>query len=111
MANYRAILRMAADGNYSIRQIKAEAHCSHDTIRETLEAAKAKGISWPLPDDLSDTELQGFLFPEKYSSLPFYAMPDFASIHRDLAKPGVNLMLLHGESRLVLTRKRRSNFF
>ncbi len=97
MANYRAILRMAADGNYSIRQIKAEAHCSHDTIRETLEAAKAKGISWPLPNDLSDTELQGFLFPEKYSSLPFYAMPDFASIHRDLAKPGVNLTLLHEE--------------
>ena len=43
MVNYREILRMTADG-YGIRQIKADAHCSHDTIRATLEAAKAKGI-------------------------------------------------------------------
>ena len=46
MVNYREILRMSADGNYSIRQIKADAHCSHDTIKETMEAAKAKGMNW-----------------------------------------------------------------
>ncbi len=97
MVNYREILRMSADGNYSIRQIKADAHCSHDTIKETLEAARAKGIHWPLDDDVTNAELQSFLFPEKYSSLPYYAMPDFPKIHRDLAKVGVNLTLLHEE--------------
>ena len=39
MVNYREILRLAADGSYSIRQIKATVHCSHDTIRETLDVA------------------------------------------------------------------------
>ena len=55
MVNYREILRLTADGSYSIRQIKATVHCSHDTIRETLDAAKAKGISWLLEDDVTNT--------------------------------------------------------
>ncbi len=96
MVNYREILRMTADG-YGIRQIKADAHCSHDTIRATLEAAKAKGISWPLADDVTNEELQEFLFPGKYTSLPIYQMPDFSYIHKELARTGVNLTLLHEE--------------
>lgn len=97
MVNYREILRMSADGNYSIRQIKANAHCSYDSIKETLEAAKAKGVSWPLDDDVTNEELRDLLFPGKYASLPIYAMPDFAKIHRELAKNGVNLTVLHEE--------------
>lgn len=97
MVNYREILRMTADGNYGIRQIKAGAHCSYEKIRETQEAAKAKGIKWPLDDDVTNEELKEFLFPGKYTSLPIYAMPDFAYIHKELARPGVKLTLLHEE--------------
>ena len=97
MVNYREILRMTADGSYGIRQIKADAHCSHDTIRATLEAAKAKGISWPLDEDVTNEELQEFLFPGKYASLSIYQIPDFAYIHKELARTGVNLTLLHEE--------------
>ena len=71
MTNYREILRMASDSSYSIRQIKADAHCSYDTIRATIDAAKAKGISWPLDDDVSNEELQGFPVPGKV-----YVAPD-----------------------------------
>ena len=97
MVNYREILRMTADGSYGIRQIKADAHCSYEKIRETQEAAKAKGISWPLDDDVTNEELQEFLFPGKYKPLSIYQMPDFAYIHKELARPGVNLTLLHEE--------------
>ena len=97
MVNYREILRMTADGSYGIRQIKADAHCSYETIRETQEAAKAKGISWPLSDDVTNEEIQEFLFPGKYTSLSIYQMPDFAYIHKELARTGVNLTLLHEE--------------
>ena len=97
MVNYREILRMTADGSYGIRQIKADAHCSYDKIRETQEAARAKGISWPLADDVTNEELQEFLFPGKYTSLSIYQMPDFAYIHKELARTGVNLTLLHEE--------------
>ena len=97
MVNYREILRMTADGSYSIRQIKADARCSYEKIRETQEAAKAKGIKWPLDDDITNEELQEFLFPGKYKPLSIYRMPDFAYIHKELARTGVNLTLLHEE--------------
>lgn len=97
MVNYREILRMSADGNYSIREIKSHAKCSYEKIRDTIDAAKAKGISWPLDDDVTNEELQAFLFPGRYASLPIYAMPDFAYIHKELARMGVNLTLLHEE--------------
>lgn len=97
MVNYREILRLSADKNYSLRQIKAIVHCSHDTIRDTLEAAKSKGISWPLDEDVTNQELQEWLFPGKYASLPIYEMPNFEQIHKDLARSGVNLTLLHEE--------------
>lgn len=99
MVNYREILRMTADGSYGVRQIKADAHCSYEKLRETQEAAKAKGIKWPLDDDVTNEELQEFLFPGKYKPLSIYQMPDFVYIHRELAKPGVTLMLLHEEYR------------
>ena len=97
MVNYREILRMTADGSYGIRQIKADAHCSYEKIRKTQEAAKAKGIRWPLDDDVSNEELQKWLFPEKYTSLSIYQVPDFAYIHKELARTGVNMTLLHEE--------------
>ena len=97
MVNYREILRLSADGNYSVRDILATAHCSYRSYNRTIDAAKAKGISWPLDDDVTNEELQAFLFPGQYAPLPIYAMPDFAYIHKELARTGVNLTLLHEE--------------
>ena len=97
MVNYREILRLSADGNYSVRDILTTAHCSYRSYNRTIDAAKAKGISWPLDDDVTNEELQAFLFPGQYASLPIYAMPDFAYIHKELARTGVNLTLLHEE--------------
>lgn len=47
MVNYREILRMTADGSYGIRQIKADAHCSYEKIRETQEAATTDEMNTP----------------------------------------------------------------
>lgn len=98
MVDYREILRLSsASEKMSVRDILTSARCSYRTYRATLDAAKAKGISWPLDDDVSNEELQALLFPGKYTALPIYAMPDFQQIHKDLAKTGVNLTLLHQE--------------
>jgi hypothetical protein len=50
-----------------------------------------------LEDDVTNAEQQGILFPWKYVSDSAYAMPDFAYIHRELAKNGVTLTLLWEE--------------
>ena len=62
-----------------------------------LETAHAKGIEWPLEDDVSNEDLQGILFPEKYASTSGYMEPDYERIHAELAKPGVTLTLLWAE--------------
>ena len=59
--------------------------------------AKAAGVSWPLDDEVSNKDLQEILFPGKYVSASPYTMPDFAYIHKELAKPNVTLSLLWEE--------------
>ena len=55
MVNYREILRMTADG-YGIRQIRSDAHFSHDTIRIILEVAKERTGGRNICRDETDLE-------------------------------------------------------
>lgn len=50
-----------------------------------------------MEDNVSNAELEGILFPWKYVSDTMYVIPDFAYIHRELAKKGVTLTLLWEE--------------
>ena len=50
MVNYRKILQLDADKNVSVRDLLTSAHCSFRSYTSTIEAAKAKGIKWPLDD-------------------------------------------------------------
>ena len=58
MVNYRKILQLDADRNVSVRDLLSSAHCSYHSYTSTIEATKAKGISWPLDDDMINEELQ-----------------------------------------------------
>ena len=107
MVDYREILRLSDQG-YSQRQIETSVGSSRHTISEVLETANAKGIKWPLEDDVSNEDLQGILFPEKYASTSGYMEPDYERIHAELAKPGVTLTLLWAEynEKCISTGKR-----
>lgn len=94
MANYREILRLASL-NYSQREIASALKCSRNTISEVLN--RAKDLTWPLDDDVTNAELEAFLFPEKRRTESIYVEPDYTYIHRELAKPGVTLTLLWEE--------------
>ena len=92
MIDYREILRLDSLG-YSWRRISSMVNSSHHTVEDSLKAAHDTGITGPLEDDVTNAELQGILFPWKYVSDSVYTMPDFAYIHRKLAKNGVTLTL------------------
>ena len=98
MVNYKEILRLSHEG-YSQRQLESSLHCSRHTIREVLTAAKANGITYPLDDSFSSEQLEAILFPNRYASDNAYLAPDFAYIHKELAKPKVTLTLLWDEYR------------
>ena len=97
MVNYREILRLSSDPKNSQRSIELMLHSSHHTIRKVQDAAKAAGISWPLEDDVTNEMLKEALFPEEGAATALYTQPDYSYIHKELARPGVNLTLLWTE--------------
>lgn len=80
----------------SKRSIAASCGSSRNTISSVLERAEKCEISWPLSGDVTDGDLQGYLYPEK-SMKHSHRMPDYDYIHKELAKKGVTLTLLWEE--------------
>lgn len=97
MVNYREILRLSADPNVSQASIERSLGCSHHTIKNVVEAAERIGLKWPIDESLTNAGLQVLLFPERGNIDYLYVTPDFAYIHKELARPGTNLTLLHQE--------------
>ena len=96
MTDYQEILRLG-NLNYSQRSIAQAAGCSRNTVEKVLRTASAKGVQWPLEDDVANGDLEELLFPEKYRNARMYTEPDYPYIHRELAKPGVTMALLWEE--------------
>lgn len=92
MTNYREILRLYSLG-LNKSQIAQSLDCSRTTVIQVLNIAEEKGISYPLPEDLSDRKLSELLFPSERAN-PDYKMPDYEYVHKELQKSGVTLNLL-----------------
>lgn len=97
MLDYRNILRVASDPHKSMRTMEQELRSSHHTIRKVLDAAEKAGISWPLPETVSNEMLMELLSPEEYQKTALYVLPDYPYIHAELARNGVNMTLLWEE--------------
>lgn len=99
MRKIREILRLKHYCNCSIREISRSCGIGRGTVGDYLHRAKAAGLGWPLPDELSDTALEQQLFP---SSAPRTAqskfIPDFHEVHKELqSRKSVTLNLLWQE--------------
>ena len=92
MTHYREILRLHKQG-ISARSIAASLSCSRNTVSATLKVAEALGISWPLPESISDRDLKEKLFPENDLD-NIRKLPDLDHIHKEMGRSGVTLSLL-----------------
>ena len=94
----KEVLRLKFDSALSHRQIAKSCNIAHSTVADYLKRAALAGISWPLPEGLSDEQLQerlsGAIVPSPAVSSPKKPLPDFAHIHRELrSHEKVNLTL------------------
>lgn len=96
MVNYREILRLNSL-QYTQRQIAASVHSSRNTISEVLRLASSVGLNWPLDDSVTNEEILALLYPNRPDAVNPRKEPDYSYIHKELAKPGVNLTLLWTE--------------
>ena len=78
------------------RQIASAIGSALSTVQSCLKRAELAGLSWPLAEDLTEAELHRQLYRRRPrpSDRP---EPDYAAIHRELARPGVTRLLLWQE--------------
>ena len=101
MRRIRDVLRLCAAG-MSKRQIAASLGVSATAAGECIRRARRAGLTWPLPDEASDEELERRLYPPPtVTATDRRPQPDWAAIHRELRRPGVTLQLLWEEHRAV----------
>lgn len=101
MRKISEILRQRYELNCSYSDIARSLNISKSTVSTYLTYAKAANISWPLPADMSEQELQNRIFPPQQSTGNHSkkVMPDFEKLHQEYLKKGVTLRLLWREYR------------
>lgn len=95
MTNYREILRLYHQG-FSSRQISQSIPCSRTVVIRVLKRFKQSEIQWPLPDNITNIQIEEQLYRDTKSKYNQIA-PDFEHIHKELSKNGVTLTLLWTE--------------
>jgi transposase len=96
MRKIKEVLRLNAAAR-SNREIARSVGISRSTVKEYLQRAAAAGLSWPSPEELTDSALEARLFPPPPPSTVRRPLPDWPAIHEELkARPrtGVTLQLL-----------------
>lgn len=92
-------LRLRASGR-TMREIGISLGAGRSTISEYLKRAEMAGLSWPLPEGLSEADLERRLFPPEAASRRHFAEPDWPVIHSELKRSkSVTLSLLWEEYR------------
>lgn len=100
MRKIREILRLHHDKQLSQRAIARACRVSHSTVKEYLTRSETAGLSWPLPEGLSEDDLYRKLYPEKTPAAAVEKkQPDWNSVKKELARKHVTLKLLWTEYR------------
>ena len=97
----KEVLRLYYSCGLSHKKISKALGCSHGSVAEYLVRARAAGLSWPLPEDLDDSQIERRLYPpvSQNNSSGARQQPDCIAMHLELKKKGVTLSLLWAEYR------------
>jgi transposase len=100
MRKIREVLRLRFAQGLSQRAIGASVRLSTGAVNSCLSRARLAGVVWPLPDGLSDTQLEALLYPPPPDvATEQRPVPEWAVVHRELRRPNMTLALLWEEYR------------
>lgn len=90
------ILRLRFEQRLTPRAIAGAANCALSTVQECLRRAETAGVGWPLPPEWDEAALRTRLYPKPVATGD-YRLPDFGTVHTELARKGVTRWLLWQE--------------
>jgi transposase len=100
MRKIKEVLRLTHELKLSVRQISEATGVGKTAVSEYVNRAKVIGITWPIPPEIDDAELERRLFvPAGARDGMARALPDWAHVHEELKRRGVTLMILWEEHR------------
>ncbi len=100
MRKIEEILRLKYGKRLTHRKIARSCGVSAATVSDYVMRAKLAGLSWPLPEGLSEEELEARLFPVYAQQTGReIAQPEWAKVHQELRRKSVTLSLLWVEYR------------
>ena len=98
MRKIREVMRLHAAG-LTGRQIAQSAGMARSTVAECLRRVGDGGLTWPLPESLTETTLEQRLYPAAAPACDPRPVADWTWVQRELHRKGVTLQLLWEEYR------------
>jgi transposase len=100
MRRIKEVLRLKFESQVGRNQISKALGLAQGTVSEYLNRAARAGLSWPLPEGLSDLDLEAQLFfSQKHSPPSAFAPLNHQYLNEELRKKNVTLYLLWEEYR------------
>jgi transposase len=100
MRHVRDVIRMKSAG-MATREIARRVGAAPSTVRLTIRRFEAAGLTWPLPDDVTDAVLEARLFAKDGNGSRKgerrLAEPDWAAVHRELKRKHMTLAIVWEE--------------
>jgi transposase len=101
MRKIKEVLRLRLEKGLSARDVSSACGIGYGTVIDYGYRAKAAGISWPLPEGMTDSALEALLFPPASSKPSDRPVPDWSKVRSELSRKGVTLALLWQEYKLA----------
>lgn len=99
MRKISEVFRQRLELQRSCREVARSLNISVSTVSDYLSRARTAGLSWPLPEGLTEQELYDKLFLPVTEIKIARTQPDCEAIHRELRRKGMTLKLLWREYR------------
>jgi transposase len=99
MRQAREIIRLKFSASLPTREIARRLGLAPSTVRETLSRLENAGLFWPLPEGISDAELEVALYANRRSKRGHRRLPepDWPAVHRELKRKHVTLLIVWDE--------------
>ena len=99
MRKVREILRLHFESRLTNQQIADALRISKTTVFNSLNRFKESALTWPIPEDLPETELEAGIYRKEPSKRKADILPDLEYIQEELSRPHMTLELLWNEYR------------